>query len=193
MVTRERLYTSEELWELSHRAENAEQRFELSEGRLIVMSPAGWKHGGLGSKLNRVIGNFVEEHELGMTTAAETGYILYKSPHGKDIVRAPDVGFIAAQRLPLDPDDLPNGYVPFAPDLAVEVVSPSDNAEEIDKKVKEYLKYGARLVWLFYPETRTAAAHSPTGSFTLDIDGVLDGGDVLPGFELPLQRIFKRN
>lgn len=190
MVTQERLYTVEELWDLSHQPENAGRRFELSEGRLIVMTPAGWKHGGLASKLDRVIGSFVEDHQLGMTTAAETGYILRQSPDGKDIVRAPDVGFIAGDRLLSAPDALPDGYVPFAPDLAVEVISPGDDADDVHRKVLEYLKSGTRLVWLFYPKSASVAVHTPDGSFMLDVNGTLDGGDVLPGFRLPLKDIF---
>lgn len=194
MVTRERLYTADELWDLSHRPANAGRRLELSEGRLIIMSPAGWKHGALASKLLRIIGDFAEVQQLGMTTAAETGYILHRQTapddKNKDVVRAPDVGFITARRLPANLDDLPDGYVPFAPDLAVEVVSPGDEAAEIRKKVQEYLRYGTRLVWLFDPKARTVEVHTRGGAVTLGVDGVLEGGDVLPGFRLPLKDLF---
>jgi Uma2 family endonuclease len=192
MVVQEKVHTVEELWELSHRSEYVDKRLELSEGRLIVMSPAGWKHGGIASKLDRKIGDFVEEHDLGITTAAETGYILYKNPDpdGKDTVRAPDIGCIAAARLPSG--DIPDGYVPFAPDLAVEVVSPHDDPEDIHKKVTEYLKFGTRLVWVFYPKSRSVGAYTPTSFRSIDIDGVLDGGDVLPGFKVAVRDIFPK-
>ena len=123
------------------------------------MSPAGWKHGGLASKLDRTIGDHVDKNDLGMTTAAETGYILYKNPdpNRKDTVRAPDVGFVVKERIPAN---IPDGYVPFAPDLAVEVISPGDDADEVDQKVREYLKYGTRMVVLFYPKSKTAAMES---------------------------------
>lgn len=188
----EKLYSVEDLWELSHLPENADQRFELSEGRLVVMSPASWKHGGLALQLGRVVGDFVDEHHLGMTTAAETGFILYKNPdpNGKDTVRAPDVGFIAAARIP--EGELPDGYVPFAPDLAIEVISPGDGAEEVQKKVAEYLRYGTRAIWLFYPKTKTIGVYSAPDHFqTLSMGDTLDGGDVLPGFRLAVQDIFK--
>jgi len=192
MVMRERLYTAEDLWELSHRPEYADKRLELSEGRLIIMSPAGWKHGGLAMLLGRVIGNFVEENELGMTTAAETGHLLYKNPDPdvKDTVRAPDVGFIAAARLP--EGDLPDGYVPFAPDLAVEVVSPNDNPDDVHDKVSDYLKYGTRAVWVFYPKSKSVGAYTPTSFQRIERDGILDGGEVLPGFKLKLSDIFSK-
>lgn len=155
------------------------------------MSPAGWKHGGIASTLDRLVGDFVIENNLGMTTAAETGYILYKNPDpdGKDTVRAPDVGFVSAVRIPAD---LPDGYVPFAPDLAIEVISPNDDADEVDQKVREYLKYGTGMVWLFFPKTRTAAVYTPATYTPIERDGEIDGGDVLPGFKLPLSDMFPK-
>lgn len=187
MAVLERLYTAEDLWLLSHLPENADKRLELVEGVLIEMPPSGGLHGGTASKSDRRVGNFVEDHQLGYVTAAETGYILFKNPNGKDVVRAPDVGFVAAHRLP---DGLPEKYIPFAPDLAIEVVSPNDSADDIRDRVADYLKYGTRLVWVLYPRSKSAAVHSPTGTYMLDSDGVLDGGDVLPGFKLPLKDVF---
>jgi Uma2 family endonuclease len=191
MVIGERFYSAEDLWEMSHSEEYVGARLELSAGRLIVMSPAGWKHGGIASTLNRFVGDFVADHNLGMTTAAETGYILYKNPdpNGKDTVRAPDVGFVAAARIPAN---LPDGYVPFAPDLAIEVISPGDDADEVDQKVREYLKYGTLAVWLFYPKTRSAAVYTPTSYRPIESDGVIDGGAILPGFKVKLTDIFPK-
>jgi len=185
---REKLYSAEELWELSHAPENDARRFELSEGVLIEMSPAGGKHGTFASKLDRRVGNHIEDNNLGETTAAETGFLLFKNPNGKDIVRAPDVGFVAVARIP--PGGLPDGYVPFAPDLAIEVVSPNDDAEDLELKISQYLKYGTRQVWVFYPKLKRVVVHTPTGSYPIDVDGVLDGGDVLPGFTLVLKDLF---
>jgi Uma2 family endonuclease len=191
MVVQEKIRTAEDLWELSHKSEFADMRLELSEGRLIVMSPAGWKHGSLALWLGRIVGDHVDEHELGAVTAAETGFILYKNPEpgGKDTVRAPDVGFIAAGRVP---DDLPDGFVPFVPDLAIEVVSPNDEEKEISQKVAEYLKYGTRLVWVMYSDSQEVKVHAPGQKpRTLKIGDELDGGDVLPGFKLPVRDIFR--
>lgn len=192
MLIKEMTYSAEDLLALSSAPEYAGKFLELSEGRLIVMSPAGWKHGNLASLLDRKVGNFVDEHDLGMTTGAETGFILYKStdPAIKDTVRAPDVGFIAKHRLP---DQLPEaGYVPFAPDLAIEVISPNDDPEEVHRKVVQYLKYGTQLVWLFYPNAETVGIYNGKSFRSLEREDTLDGGDVLPGFRLPLTEVFKR-
>ena len=191
-----KIYTTEDLWELSHRPEYADLRLELSEGRLIVMSPAGWKHGSIALWLGRKVGDFVDENELGVTIAAETGFVLYKNPDpdGKDPVRAPDVGFIAAERVPDNLDDLPDGYVPFSPDLVIEVVSPNDEKGEIEEKVAQYLKYGTWLVWVMYSAKKEVRVHAPgQKTKTLKIGDTLDGGDVLPGFKLPVKDIFSQS
>jgi Uma2 family endonuclease len=188
MVLKERLYTADDLWALSHSAEYDEMRLELREGELIVMPPAGIQHGGYASKMDRLIGNFSDQHNLGMTFAAETGFILFTDESGKDTVRAPDVGFVSAARLP---EKLPEtGYAPFPPDLAVEVVSPNDSADDVQDKVRDYLRAGVRLIWVFYPRSKTVNVHSATGTTTVGIDGVLDGEDVLPGFTLRLGDFF---
>ena len=187
MAVVERTYTADDLLVLSHASDYADKRLELSDGELIIMAPASMKHGVIASKLDRLIGAFVEERGLGVTTAAETGYILHKNPNGRDTVRAPDVGFVAAERLA---EGLPDGYVPFAPDLAVEVMSPHDSADEIQKKVLEYLRYGTRLIWVVYPETRTVTIYTANGARIVDDKGTLDGGDVLLGFTLPVSRVF---
>lgn len=187
VVSREKLYTVEDLWEISHLPGNDNKRFELDEGVLIEMSPAGGKHGGIANTFSSFIWNFVRQYKLGYVTAAETGYILFRNPNGNDIVRAPDVGYVRADRLP---DGLPDEYIPLAPDLAVEVMSPNDKAEEIQAKVNQYLKYGTRLVWVAYPASQTVVIHTVSGSFTVDENGTLDGGDVLPDFKLLVREIF---
>lgn len=187
MVVRERLYTMEDLWALSHQAESAAQRLELSEGELIAMTPAGGKHGVITLNIGSAIRAFVREGRLGYVTAAETGYILARNPDGRDTVRAPDVGFIAAGRLS---DGLPDGYISFAPDLAVEVVSPGDDADDLQLKVMQYLRAGTRLVLLIYPRSQTVVARTPDRTETLSSGQVITGGDVLPGFSLSVDDVF---
>ncbi len=183
-----RLYTVEDLWELSHRSEYADKRLRLIEGELYEMSPAGGEHGGIALELGAWILTYAMAHHLGYATAAETGYVLFQNPNGKDTVLAPDVGFIAKDRLP---QGLPPRYIPAAPDLAVEVVSPTDSADEVDQKVTLYLRYGTRLVWVIYPRTQTVVAHTPNSIQRFSIDDTVDGGDVLPGFSFTVREVFE--
>jgi len=105
------------------------KRTELVRGRLIVREPAGLRHGAIAAELTARLRNFVTERSLGIVVAAETGFKIFSDP---DTVRAPDVGFIRADRVPRP---LPRGYATVAPDLAVEVLSPDDRAGEVLDKV----------------------------------------------------------
>jgi Uma2 family endonuclease len=185
----QKFYSADDLLKLSFSAEYRDMRLELTEGKLIVVSPAGAEHGGFALRAGAVIRLFVDDHDLGYASAAETGYILFKNPNGKDTVRAPDVGFVAKARLP---EVIPKGYMPLAPDLAVEVVSPNDTPDEIAEKVREYLRYGTRMVVVMYPDDRTAAMHTPDGVKTLGEDDIFEGGDVLPGFTVAVRDLFPR-
>lgn len=195
MVIQERVYTVDDLWKISHLAENTDKHLELIEGIIYEMPPAGWLHGDVTSELGAEIRAHVKAHKLGRVTAAETGFVLAKNvvPGGRDTVLAPDVGFIAAPRIP---QEIPEKYVPFAPDLAVEVVSPGNSDEDINLKVELYLRYGTRLVWVVYPKQQKIHVFRPSesgskGSFEfLGIDDTLTGDDVLPGFKLPLRDLF---
>ena len=158
---------------------------ELVRGEVVEMPPAGEEHGdlqfGLGSRMRL----HAERHNLGLVLG-ETGFTLRTDP---DTVRAPDIAFIAAARL--SPGGLRPGYVPGAPDLAVEVVSPNDTAAEVDEKVQEYLAAGARRVWVVKPRIRGVTVHYPDGSArTLRGDDVLPGEDVMPGFEVRVGDLF---
>lgn len=123
-------------------------------------------------------------------TAGETGFVLATNPKtGRDTVRAPDVGFIAKNRL----TPLTGGFYHLAPDLVVEVVSPSDSARNIRRKVDQYLRAGTRLVWIVYPDDKFVDVYRPDhDTSTFRIDDTLDGYEVLPGLSLPVHDVFKR-
>lgn len=184
----ERFYSAADLWRLSHSPENSEKRLELSNGVLLEMPLNGGKHGVITFNIAIYIYNFVKSNDLGIITAAGTGYILHNAINGRDTVRAPDAAFVSNARL--EPFGIVDGYAPFAPDLAVEVVSPNDQAEEIAVKVEEYLRYGTRLVWVLYPKTRTVFVHRPDSVQKLKESDTLDGEDVLPGFSISVRDIF---
>src|SRR4051812_30461235 len=123
MTIYERLYTADDLWEISHR--NTNSRYELYEGILIEMTPTGDAHGLVGMEFGRLMANFVRERNLGKVVAAETGFILSKDPY---TVIGADIAFISKARL----TPVTGKYYPIAPDLAVEIVSPNDRAAEIN-------------------------------------------------------------
>lgn len=162
-------------------------RSELIDGFLVRMPPAGALHGGVAATVCRLVGEYVDRCDLGAVCATDTGFIVRRSP---DTVRAPDASFVARERIP--PGGVPRGYWPFAPDLAVEVVSPNDRIEDLQQKIGEYFAAGGRLVWIMFTSTRTVhvyrSPHDVRGLSELD---ELSGEDVLPGFTCPVRRLFE--
>lgn len=161
-------------------------RYELIEGELIRMSPAGARHGRIAVKVTNRLGPYVETHHLGEVYAAETGFKLRSNP---DTVRAPDIAFIGKSRVELAGD--PEGYWSGAPDFAVEVMSPDDSRPKTDAKAKHWISAGAKLVWVVNPRKRTVTVYqSLTNIFEVTENDVLDGGEVVPGFQLSVSEIF---
>ncbi|ABU57795.1 Uma2 family endonuclease [Roseiflexus castenholzii] len=174
--------TAEDLAQMSF----GEQRVELVRGEVITMAPAGAEHGEIAGFVFGILFSFVRAHNLGSLYAAETGFILARNP---DTVRAPDVAFVASERAAQQRGR--SGFFEGPPDLAVEVVSPSDTAEDVEAKVLDYLEAGARMVWIVRPRTRTVTVyHSLRAVQVLRPGDLLDGGDVLPGFAVPVAALF---
>ena len=160
--------------------------YELVRGELRMMTPAGFEHGRIAMRLGWRIGRHVEENDLGEVLAAETGFTLERSP---DTVRAPDVAFVHRDRVPSPAER--QKFAELAPDLAVEVISPSNKPSEIEEKISDYLNAGVRLVWVVYPETQSVVEHRPsTPSNTFGPDDMLQGYDVLPGFTCSMAELF---
>jgi Uma2 family endonuclease len=160
---------------------------ELVRGELIMMSPAGYAHGSIAGRITRALGDFVEPRGLGDVLGAEPGFVLARDP---DTVRAPDVAFVRSERVPREK---PRGFFEGAPDIAVEVLSPDDRAGEVNAKVHEWLQAGSRIVWVVDPETETVSVwRSRTDIVVLGTSDTLSGGDVLPGFSLPVAQVFAR-
>lgn len=179
-VAADRLATAEEFY----RCPEGSRRFELVKGVIIPMSPTNYDHGLIVLKLGRLIGNFVAERELGDTLGAETGFTLKRNP---DTVRAPDVAFVSKIRRPATR----MGFVELAPDLVVEVVSPSDAPDEIQAKVEDYLDAGVKLVWLVYPRTQSVTVYRNLSEVRiLRAPEALTADDLLPGFSLPIADLF---
>ena len=169
--------TAEELLRLNV----PDKRTELIRGRLVAREPGGARHGAVANRIAYRITAHVEVHDLGRVYAAETGFKIESDP---DTVRAPDVAFIAKQRLP---EVEPRGYAGWAPDLAVEVLAHDDHPADVLEKVAQWIKAGVRLVWVVDSERRTARVTRGDGSESLlGRNDALDGEQVLPGFVCPL-------
>ncbi len=179
-----RLVTAEELWEMP---EVPGKRYELVKGELIEVPGAGGLHGLIVKVLLRLLDPFALARDLGEVFADGVGYTIYRDP---DVVRIPDVSFLSRNRI--TDTGVPEGYIPLAPDLAVEIISPGDRAEDVYAKVREYLDAGVRLVWVLWPRHRSVTVYSSTGEMRDLREGdVLDGGDVLPGFQVRVAELFE--
>lgn len=180
MIERERLCTAEDLAALPEDG----QRYALVRGRLIATPPTGDVHGEIVMALSLLIGTFVRAHGLGRLYAAETGFKLSSDP---DTVLAPDFAFISQARVvPRE-----GGFLPIAPDLAVEVASPSNTRLELQEKVALYFRAGTRQVWIVYPRARAVYVYTAEDQVTIHTDkSVIEGGDLLPNFKLPVSQIF---
>lgn len=130
---------------------------------------------------------YVQEHQLGECYGAETGFILARDP---DVVLAPDLAFISRDRVPTGADEV--SFLEIAPELVVEVISPSDRSRDVIAKAHEYLEAGVALIWLIDPEDQVVTVYEPESRpHTLTVDDTLDGGEVLPGFSLQLAQLFR--
>jgi len=137
-------------------------RYELIEGRLSMMSPAGSEHGRIAGRIFLRLAAHVERHKLGETYAAETGFRIAQSP---DTVRAPDAAFVSRQRLEAVAPT--HGYLPLAPDLVVEVVSPNDSFSSVETKVADWLEAGCQLALVVDPGTLTFHVYRPGAEIRL--------------------------
>jgi Uma2 family endonuclease len=161
-------------------------RYELVQGELRQMNPAGNVHGLVTMSFAWRLAQHVDEHRLGTVYAAETGFRLSSDP---DTVRAPDVAFV--RRASVEAVGEVEGFWPAAPDLAVEVISPGDSYSEVEEKVFAWLDAGSKMVVVINPQQRSATVYkSPTEITVLAEADVLAGGDIVPGFELEVREIF---
>ncbi len=177
-----KLLTAEDLLRLSSQGVKG----ELIRGVLCETVSVGKIHGRIAMSFGGALVAYVRPRRLGAVIGSDAGVIVQRNP---DTVREPDIAYISAERLPLD--DQSDGYLEVAPELVVEIVSPSDQQREVNDKTLMWLALGVLMVVEVYPGERAVMVHRPgVPATTLTGDEVLDGGDVLPGFSLPLSEIF---
>jgi Uma2 family endonuclease len=163
--------------------EPEEYRSELVRGLLVREPRPGAYHAWIQTRLTHRLDAYVEKESLG-SVFTDVGVVIAKQP---PTVRGPDIAFYARDRLPAP---LPHGFLERAPDLAVEIVSPSNTVSELLAKVTEYLQAGTRLVWVVDPLSRTATVYRSRDEIRLLTEyEVLDGEDVVPGFSIVVNDI----
>ena len=161
-------------------------RLELVNGEVIELPPSPMpSHGNTQSNAGRLLGNFARPRSDGVELT-ETGFLISRNP---DTVRMPDVAFVSVERL--REGGLPSGYFPFAPDIAVEVVSRSDTPSAARERALMWLDAGSALVWMLFPNSRSVTVYRADGEiFTLGEDDVLDAAPVLDGFSVKVSEFF---
>lgn len=187
MVLEKQLINAERFLELVEQPQYVDRVVELVEGEIVEMSLPGGEHGEILTLMATKIANFVYENSLGRVTAGDTGFILERNPDGRDTVRGIDIAFVSFVKAP---NPFVSKLVEVPPDLAVEVISPSNEAADIRLKVLQLLNAGATLVWVVYPDSKIVDVHSASGAKTLHENDILSGGDALPGFEIRVGDIF---
>ncbi|MCE9554839.1 MAG: Uma2 family endonuclease [Planctomycetes bacterium] len=180
MTTVTQIATADQLWEA-----NIQQPCELVRGELRMMPLRYALHGWINANVSAKLATFVKQHNLGYVFGAETGFLIARDP---DSVLAPDVAFVRRERIV---GEIPKKYFPGSPDLAVEVLSPSNSASQIQEKTEDWLHNGCLEVWLIDPQRKTASICTLNG-LGVQIETVDTlSSDLLTGFALRVVEIFQ--
>lgn len=161
--------------------------YELVDGQLEARE-VGFESVRIALRLAAYLFNYCDKMKLGWVLGSDAGYQCF-SPDSQR-VRRPDVSFISLEKIPLDHS--PMRFIPIPPDLAVEVVSPNDLAEDVDKKLIDYQDAGVRLVWIIHPVSRQVLVHRPNSADVLSFDDELSGEDVIPRFRVKVSDVLNK-
>ena len=161
------------------------ERYELVDGELVAMAPTGFEHGDIEWQVGFVLGTYVRERRLGTVVVGE---VLFQLGPSGGLARAADVAFVCQERLPAHSDRA--GVFHGAPDLAVEIVSPNETAENVQRKIYDWLEYGTPLVLIMYPTTRQVALWNRNGGAIFRAEEELSLDGVLPGFRCRASDLF---
>jgi Uma2 family endonuclease len=158
---------------------------ELVRGQVVREPFPSYLHASLQARLAERLVRHIREHRLQLSCTGPMGFVVERGP---DTVRGPDLAVVRMDRVSSADHE---GFLEAGPDLAIEIVSPSNTAADIHQKVREYLAAGTRMVWVVYPKTRTVAVHEDVFSASfLTVDDELDGREVVPDFRLRVRAIF---
>jgi Uma2 family endonuclease len=179
MTTTTQRVTAEELLAMS-----LDEPCELIAGEIVMMTPAGYRHGRIAVRISSLLWSHATKNRLGDVVSGDPGFVISRDP---DTVRAPDVAFVRRDRQPKSPA----GYFPGAPDLAVEVISPTDRLAAVDEKTQAWLSAGTPIVWVVWPDTRSVVIHRPgQPPRILHEKDSITGEEVLPEFECTVAEFF---
>ena len=180
--TKNEIKSAEQLYALPSNG----NRVELVKGVLVVMSPAGSEHGRIASRILVRLGTHVERNALGETFAAETGFLIETNP---DTVRAPDAAFISHRKFNAVVPS--TGYLPLAPDLVVEVVSPNDSFSDVEAKAEQWLCAGSEIVLVADPKNETLMVYRCKSEIqVLHTGETFSSGDVCKNWQLAVNDVF---
>ena len=184
MATRTGLLTADEYLA---RVQRTHEFSELVGGEIRPMSPAGARHNIIAVNLVVALTLYLRDHPIGRAFTDNAGFRLPIPDAEDDTVRSPAAAFVSFERM----RDVPVGFAPVAPDLAVEVLSPGDTVRDLDERMDDYFAAGTRAVWVIDPDRRTVAQHATTApTRRLRERDTLDGADVVPGFTMPVRALF---
>jgi len=182
MITRQAV-TAEQFYEMP---EVPGKQIELVRGEVVAVPSPGAIHNVIANLLFHLLYTFASEQRLGIVFGDNMGYVLSRGP---DTVRIPDVSFVAWDRVP--EAGIPDGSWQIPPNLAVEVVSPSDQTADVNDKAREYVASGVSLAWVLWPKRRVVSVYTRDQMVReLGLDDELDGGDTLPGFSVRVSTLF---
>lgn len=181
--------TADNFLEVANLPEYADCAVELVEGEIVTMPLTNNQHAETLGELSYKISAFVRQHNLGRTLVGDTGFTLERNPYGRDTVRGIDLAFLSKARAP---EPLPPGFLEGAPDLAIEIMSPSNTMTDIRRKINQLLQAGCRQVWIVHPDLREVDVHTSDGAKVYRESDKLSAGDILPGFEIDVADIFPK-
>lgn len=176
-------WTEAELQALPHDSYN----FEVVDGELVMSPKNNFVHGDICSRLLAALVTFNEAHRLGVVLDSSTGFWMSNRN-----CRAPDISFVSKARMKsLGFSRRTARFFPAGPDLAVEVLAPSNTRADLDARLRDFFSSGTQLAWVIHPDDQfVEICRSPTERSIIGVGAFLEGGPLMPGFQFPVAHLF---